>query len=487
MLYLSATAFAFGIWLESWLRLGIYFGFFVLVVGILCALLIKNENGFVYRLILFITLALVIGLCRMSWSETKIDRSLAESVGQQITLVGEVTREADKRDSSTRYIVRPEKSASQILLTANNSLQIEYHDIIRFTGRLDLPKNFTNENGENFDYVSFLAKDQIHFTIWQPKIEIVSQGEGSLVRTLFELKNAFVDKISEIVPEPNSSLLAGLIFGVKQSLGADLLEKFRTVGLIHIVVLSGYNLGVVAYAVHLCVSYFGKRNLGFLVSAVFLTLFAIMVGLGATVIRASIMALLAIMAKFLGRPASALRWLFIAGVFMLLWNPLYLLGDPSFQLSFMATLGLILFSPIVYTFISRRFPFIPEKFALREIVSSTLAVQIFVLPLLVRMSGEVSIISFIANPLLLPIVPVAMAFGAMTGLVGIIPMVGKFISWPFGALAFLTSEIIIRAVEYLSVLPFAVVQIGELPFWIMTGWYALCAYAYYKFQNVAVL
>ena len=72
-----------------------------------------------------------------------------------------------------------------------------------------------------------------------------------------------------------------------------------------------------------------------------------MVGWGAAVVRAVIMSLISILALYLGRPSDALRWLFIAGLLMLAWNPLILFHDPSFQLSFMATLGLILFSEII--------------------------------------------------------------------------------------------------------------------------------------------
>ena len=154
-------------------------------------------------------------------------------------------------------------------------------------------------------------------------------------------------------------------------------------------------------------SFFGKRNLSFILSLIFILLFATMVGWGATVVRAVIMSLISILALYLGRPSDALRWLFIAGLLMLAWNPLILFHDPSFQLSFMATLGLILFSEIIdKKIISKIIKFlikvgVPvsfivalEKIKMREIISSTLAVQFFVLPLLIKMSGFVSLISF---------------------------------------------------------------------------------------------
>ena len=195
-----------------------------------------------------------------------------------------------------------------------------------------------------------------------------------------------------------------------------------------------------------------------------------MVGFGATVMRACIMATLAILARFLGRPADALRWLFIAGFLMLLWKPMNLFYDPSFQLSFMATLGLILFSQPIFSFItnSKISKYIPIKYGVREIVSSTLAVQVFVLPLLIKMSGFVSIVSLLINPLVLPFIPWVMALGALTGLLGLLPFVGGFLSWPIGALAYLLTQFVIIVTKFFANVPFATLQIGNisvLQFW----------------------
>ncbi len=213
-----------------------------------------------------------------------------------------------------------------------------------------------------------------------------------------------------------------------------------------------------------------------------------MVGLGATVIRACVMALIAILARFLGRPADALRWLFIAGLLMLLWNPLILFYDPSFQLSFMATLGLIIFSPFVYKFISesKLRKFIPQKFALREIVSSTLAVQFFILPLLIKMSGFVSIISFLVNPIVLPLVPWAMGFGALTGGLGILPFVGQILSWPFGIISYLITQIIISITELSSKISLATLQTGSISLWLIFIWYLAYGFLYFKTRNKIV-
>ena len=136
----------------------------------------------------------------------------------------------------------------------------------------------------------------------------------------------------------------------------DLLQLFRIVGLIHIVVLSGYNMTVVADGVARLFRFLSLRSRT-VVGTVLIILFSLMVGGGATVIRAAIMTILALIARTLGRVADAGRLLFIAGIIMLLENPRILLGDPSFQLSFLATLGLIYLSPLV----EKRLMWIPSE------------------------------------------------------------------------------------------------------------------------------
>lgn len=487
------VSFALGIIFESVLGgWGWPFSLLVAVISAFLFLYLKKENAFFGKTVLLVGLAFCLGILRMNFAQVSPDQNLYQLVGEKVSFEAVISKEPDVRDTSARYIVRPELSSkSLILLVADRFPELRYGDKIKVSGKLELPKNFTGESGEEFDYVSFLAKDQIHFIVYYPQIDPISSAQGGLrgtrriVSALYSLKSIFIEKISAVVPEPNASLLGGLIFGARQSLGAELLDDFRKVGLIHIVVLSGYNLTVIAAGIFAATSYFGKRNLSFAVSAVAIALFAVMVGLGATVIRAAVMALIAILARFLGRPADALRWLFIAGFLMLLWNPLSLLFDPSFQLSFMATLGLILFSPIVENFIARTWlgRFVTTKFKIREIVSATVAVQLFILPLLIRMSGEVSLVSFLVNPLVLPLVPAVMALGATTGVMGLIPFAGQMLSWPFGVLSYLSSQIIISITELSAKIPLASIPLGALPPLAVILWYIGYGFLYLKLKR----
>ncbi|OHB15600.1 MAG: hypothetical protein A2431_02540 [Candidatus Zambryskibacteria bacterium RIFOXYC1_FULL_39_10] len=487
MIYQFLVSFVIGIIFEFIFSAGLAFSLLVVLVSFCIFLILfsQNDDTDIAKKILIIGLAFSLGILRMSLAQNLPDSNLYKMVGQKISFEATIIDEPDVRDTSARYTVKPTLSSkSLVLLITDRFPEYKYGDKIKVSGKLDLPKNFTSDNGTEFDYISYLSKDQIHFLIYRPEIEKLEGNNGNkIIANLYSLKNIFIEKISNVVPEPNSSLLGGLIFGAKQSLGTELLDDFRKVGLIHIVVLSGYNITIIAVGIFYLTSFLGRRKLGFVIGAVSILLFAIMVGLGATVIRACIMSLISILAVYLGRPADALRFLFIAGLLMLLWNPLLLFYDPSFQLSFMATLGLILFSPFIISYISKNKigKYIPQKFGMREIVASTLAVQFFVLPLLIKMSGFVSLISFLVNPLVLPLVPWAMAFGALTGAIGIF---SQMLSWPFGVISYFISQIMISITEFSASLPLATLQTGSISLWFIFAWYLGYGVLYWKLKNL---
>ncbi|MEK7200940.1 MAG: ComEC/Rec2 family competence protein [Patescibacteria group bacterium] len=491
MIYSFTFSFILGIIFENFFHFGWSVGVLIFIVSIILSLRLRVWLFFV------IGTALFFGILRISLVDVSPDQNFTKFVGQKIYFEAIISHEPDVRDASASYTVNPAGSKSSMLLVADRFPEFKYGDKIKVFGKLDLPKNFESDNGTEFDYISYLSKDKIHFLIYRPEIKkLEGYGGNKFVASLYSLKNILIKNISAVVPEPNSSLLDGVIFGTKQSLGQDLLDDFKKVGLIHIVVLSGYNITIIAVGIFWALSFFGKRNLSFILSLIFILLFATMVGWGATVVRAVIMSLISILALYLGRPSDALRWLFIAGLLMLAWNPLILFHDPSFQLSFMATLGLILFSEIIdKKIISKIIKFlikvgVPvsfivalEKIKMREIISSTLAVQFFVLPLLIKMSGFVSLISFLINPIVLPLVPWAMGFGALTGAIGLLPFVGTILSWPFGIISYFISQIIISLTEFSSSLPLATLQTGSISFWLIFIWYLFYGFIFYKLKT----
>jgi len=168
---------------------------------------------------------------------------------------------------------------------------------------------------------------------------------------------------------------------------------------------------------------FLPTNISFGLGAVSVVLFTMLSGGGASAVRASIMVLVALFAKQFNRDYKAHRVLGFTVLLMLAPNPLLLMFDPSFQLSVLATIGIIFVTPIMEPY----FKWVTEKFGLREVVSSTVATQFTVLPFLIYNTGLLSIISLPVNVLILGTIPLTMFLGFITGLVGLVSLYLSFI------------------------------------------------------------
>lgn len=489
--YVFAFGFTGGIFLNSFHKMGFSFFLLSLIVSLaifiygkfLLAEVVNKEKIFIASFFIF---AFALGLLRYEIKDLPVrDLILDKNLGQKVVIEGVISDEPDKRENGVKLtlnfinLIDGEKISpvkGRGIMTTDFYPEYSYGDLLKIEGKFQKPKNFQNEKGEIFDYVSYLAKDDIAYEIEFPKAELLSRGNGNFIKTkLYDFKNKFIGNFSRSIPEPHSSLLSGLLLGAKQSLGKEMLQDFRRAGVIHIVVLSGYNITIVAEAIMTAFSFlpkFGSMSFGVLG----IILFAIMTGGSATVIRASAMALLVILAKSTRRQYDITRALIIVGLFMLIQNPKILVFDSSFQLSFLATLALIYVSPIV----EKKLQFITPKFKLREFATATIATQIFVLPLLLYKMGELSLVGLPVNILVLAFIPLTMLFGFLTGAISFI---GVAISLPFAfaSYAFLSYEL--KVVEIFSSLPFASISVPYFPLWLMLGVYFAYGVVIYRMAN----
>jgi competence protein ComEC len=395
-----------------------------------------------------------------------------------------VVREPDIRENHTAYVVeitsidgRSPIVPYRLLLLAPRYPELAYGDRIVAIGTISLPEDFpTDDAGRMFPYREFLAKDGIRALMRYPSIERVSSGEGNVVAgILVGTKHRFLEALARVVPEPENALLAGLLLGAKRSLGEQITNDLRAAGIVHIIVLSGYNMTLVAQYLHACF-----RFLGFYGSAaagiVGIIFFSVMAGGGATVVRAAIMASLALLARVTGRTDAANRALFIAAAAMVAFEPRIVLYDPSFQLSFLATLGLIHGVP----FLEPRIRWFSRYPLIRDIVLSTLATQLFVLPLLLYQNGVFPLYALVANVLALPAVPIAMFLGFWAG-------IAALVAWPLGmcigVFAFLPAKWILLVGSSVASLPYATIHLPPFSPFILVTAYALLGVLLYRSRS----
>lgn len=219
-----------------------------------------------------------------------------------------------------------------------------------------------------------------------------------------------VAQVEALWPRPTRSLVLGLLLGDKADFPAQVLRDFSTAGISHIIALSGFNITIIivsleAVALRLAV----RKNWRAPAIVAVIGIFVIFVGSAASIVRAACMGCLALVGKTCGRRTSATRLLLVSAAAMTLANPFTLLYDVGFQLSCLATFGLLAFSEPFEHWLR----FIPERGALRGSLATTLAASLPTLPLLAFQFGSLSIVSPLTNMLVLPLIPHLMWTGAL--------------------------------------------------------------------------
>lgn len=399
---------------------------FLWLVGFLSLVYIIVWKRGLFLLTLLSILFCVAGMLRMEMSRGN-HYPLDSSIDEKIELSGVICDDPQPKETSQRFCLEVEDASQKILVVSERYPEFSYGDELRIKGKLELPENFESyEGGPEFDYISYLAKDGLRYVMYRPDIEKIGEGKGSRVMEFFiSSKASFVRRIEEFFVEPQSSLLSGILIGEKGSLPKDVIDDFKISGLQHILVLSGYNVTIVAESFMKMFS-FMPVALGRGFGAVSIIFFALFTGASATTIRASIMALIVLLSRSTARTYDISRALVVAAFFMVLHNPMILMFDVSFQLSFIATLGLIYVAPLV----NDRLGWVTEKLNMREILSSSIGTQVLVVPFLMHIMGSVSLISLVTNLFVLPTIPFSMLAGFVTVATSLISdTTATIISW----------------------------------------------------------
>jgi competence protein ComEC len=332
---------------------------------------------------------------------------------------------------------------------------------------LERPKNFS----EDFDYQRYLAKEGVGYICKQETTFTRESldNQGKVYQGLFAPRFWFEGLLNKLYPQPESSLAAGLLLGGSKRLPENIQEQFQRLGLTHIVAVSGYNIVLIVNAFLLAGIWLGLyRRQAIGVALVGIALFIIIIGAPASAVRAGLMAGAALGAFLISRPSYSLRALVATAAAMALWNPLVLWYDAGFQLSFLATVG-VLFG---LRFLQGRLAQAPWLRFYQETAWLSFFVYFFLLPLLVYQFGRVTPYSVLANMIFLPLVPVAMLFSFVGALAtAAVPALAFFIGW----LGYIPLTIILRGTGWLSAWPVASLEF-HLSFVVVLLWYgALCS------------
>ncbi|MBU0707075.1 ComEC family competence protein [Patescibacteria group bacterium] len=443
---------SFYVWPES-------VSLFVVVVGILMFVVIRHR---VYKLLgiglVFFALGGFYYVLRLPIETPKAIQYYND---EWSTFSGTISTEVDRRSDKQKIVLSTktikidgtDKPVSgRVLVNADLYPEYEYGDELDISCRLVAPEPI-----EDFAYDKYLALTGVYSICYRPKIEITSQNEGSIVFSLiYKAKHSLINIVNRMMGEPHAAFLAGLLVGARRGIPDNLLEAFNRTGVTHIIAISGYNITIIASIVlGLTQKYIGRKRAFWLVLLA-LGFFAVITGAQASVIRATIMGIVVLLARQVGRLSNVGNVMVLAAWVMVLVNPLVLAYDAGFQLSFLATIGLVYLVPKM----EKYFQWVPEHMSLRESLVCTLSATCLTLPLIVYQFGRLSLVAPIANIMILPFIPIIMAIGFGAAMLGFVWIgLGQVVIW----MAWLLLSYVIIVVKLFSGLGFASIEIPQMP------------------------
>lgn len=371
---------------------------------LLAVSLIERKTNFIFLALFIFGLGLGGGRTELVMQQQNL---LSRYLNQKIELTGQVVAFPEETDRLVRLALKVDNLPVKILVTTERYPVYHLGDRLQVQGVLKLPATATSSAG--FDYRQYLAKDGVFYLVSYPKIVGLSDQVNFFFQSLTFLRQKLLAAINRVLPPPDSSLLAGILLGEKQGLSASLKDDFNKAGLSHILVLSGFNVTIVATWLLLLCSWL-PPIIGAWLGAVGMIIFGLVAGGGTVVWRAVMMALIAWYARASGQVFNATLALWVTILVLTWWQPLILVSDLGFQLSVLAVLGLLFLAPIFSQWGRRLSLMLPSW--LDDLLASSVAAQIMVLPLICWSLGRLSLVGFVSNLVVLPLIPPVMVLGS---------------------------------------------------------------------------
>ncbi|MBI3290629.1 ComEC/Rec2 family competence protein [Candidatus Microgenomates bacterium] len=347
----------------------------------------------------------------------------------------------DKVKITTRINQEPSIKSDQQIIRVNQNISIY------------LPRFPEYHYGDRLEIVGTVEKSEKGYYLKNPEAQLIEK-HGFLA----EIKRKMVSLFAKTLPEPESSLAAGVTFGVKEGFTPEFYNSLKNAGVLHVVVASGTNVTLVARVLIVTFVLFTTRRVAIIGALMGIWLYAFLVGLEAPITRAAIMGSLVFSAQELGKVYFAWWGLVISALVMLLIAPNWI-TDIGFLLSFGATAGILAFEKPIILRLRSGLSFFSEKKTTTERdshaptgpvpkffvndLSTSFAAQIVVTPILLFYFGQFAPWSPLVNGALLWTIAPMMALGFIGALLGlIVEPLGQFFIFLTYPLAFLFVKVV---------------------------------------------
>lgn len=402
VIFYCCFGFLFGVFVASFIALNFIFYFLFLISALIILTVFYKRK------------ICVIGLCALAflfgifWEE----RFEAEIVPQkedihyynekgEFIVEGIITKELQEKEKSVEATVKVKRVNNKfvngnLLIFLEPGSDIKYGDKVLLKGKIKEPKNFTPD----FNYKEYLRAKRIYSVMFYPEIKILERNKGNpILAKIFSFKEK-LKKRAKILPPPEGAILSAIVLGDKSRISNELKERLSITGLSHIVAISGMHIMIILEIFFLTFIWIGFwRREATIFSLLILFFYILLIGAPPSAIRAGIMGAILYVGWTIGRLTQSTRSLVFAATAMVLLNPLILTRDVGFQLSFLATIGIIYFYPIFEEKLSAK------NSKLKQLICLTFSAQILCLPILIFNFGNIPIFAPIANIFVVPLLP----------------------------------------------------------------------------------
>ena len=455
-LMIFTIAFTAGIIIGTGMNIWILISLFLLLVLFYYIFTINKLVQYLsYASLVFV---IALGACSSFYTINKFNKTnLEELSGLEVTFRARIVSEPDIRDKKNNYLIMPLELNGKNIQNTKMLLSIyqpdsscpffSYGHIITGAGKIALPSHTRNPGG--FDYKRYLNSQGIYTSIICFSGSVTDTGTldaNLIMKGSLSLKNSIEKIIDQSLPPNQAGLLKGMLIGDRNGLPESIKKDFNISGLSHIVCVSGANIAYVAFASIFILALVGiKKPYSSVITILVILIFTFITGCSPSVVRASIMGIMILLAEVFLRKPDVYTSISSACLLILLYNPLTLY-DVGFQLSFAGTIGIVLF----YNTISKIFEFLPKL--LNEALSATLAAQITVSPIIAIYFNKLSLIALFSNILAIPATGLITFLGFITVLVG---QLSIFIAKIISSLNSLLLSFVLWTAEISANIPYA--------------------------------
>ena len=444
---------------------------------------ISASNLFFYLNILFIFFVFIFSLWLPSSVYLDEKSKVVGNNENYISLAAMVCEEAELGLSNRKLTLCAD---TKVLVITDIYPEYNYGDFLLVTGKLKLPEFF-----DSFDYPTYLARYGIYSLMLFPEIEQLQSNLSfvqKLKKKLLVFKNNVRSIINKSLPEPEAGLASAIILGYKNALSESLSNSFSRSGLRHIVAISGMHVAIISSFLISALRFLNiSRRLSFYFLLLFFIIYPIITGLSASVTRASIMGFLGFLAFYSGRRRHLIKALVFVAALMLLFNPLLLKVDLGFRLSFASVLGIIYLEPILSKQSNKLLVYFKKDGLFKRFISFilsmlnlTISCQLATIPMVLDSFQEFSLVSPIANILVVWLLPVLLQSLIIAITISLLfPFLAKLLFFP----VYLGLKFIVFIANNFSQLSFAVIAMNKFSFIFYLIYYSVLIFIIYKHKQ----